>query len=66
MPKHPVCFSLGNQVRRKNFDLPIMTIEEVYAPFYFFPFKCVWVEEGQLRWQLFRADELELVSIPRR
>ena len=52
-------FVRGDRVRVKT-GWPVMTVEEVESPFFFYRYKCQWADrKGRVYSELFRADQLE-------
>jgi uncharacterized protein YodC (DUF2158 family) len=53
-------FSKGDTVRHR-LGGPVMTVEAIDPPFFFFRVRCSWVDGTELRSQQFRAEDLEHV-----
>lgn len=56
-------FQKGDRV--KSVFGPVMTVEEVYAPVFYYRYRCVWTDAaGNPQHELFRARDLTPVDPP--
>jgi uncharacterized protein YodC (DUF2158 family) len=54
-------FVKGDAVRHRRGG-PVMTVEAIDPPFFFFRFRCTWFDSTGRKSELFRAEDLERVT----
>jgi uncharacterized protein YodC (DUF2158 family) len=58
-------FAKGDRVRAKEGNSRVMIIEQIYAPIFYYRYRCAWQDaNGMFQHELFRAEQLARVPSP--